>query len=93
MFNNFIYILAVKKNEQKGDYNVVMVFAAMIKSRLQIDFYFYKAMDCLVSSLFFLSRDAQILNFSTDTRLFRVISANNDSLGVLPSFKLMIINP
>jgi len=36
------YILTERKKvQQKGDYNVVMMFAAMIKSRLLIDFYFF----------------------------------------------------
>lgn len=32
--------------EQKGDYNVVVVFLAMIKSRMLIDFIVYKATEC-----------------------------------------------
>lgn len=42
-----IYVSRKKKIEQKDDYNVVMMFAAMVKSRLLIDFYIYKATNCL----------------------------------------------
>lgn len=42
-----IYISRRDKIEQKSQYNVERVFAAMIKSRIVIDFRFYKAMDSL----------------------------------------------
>ncbi len=42
-----IYISRRDQIEQKVDHNVERVFAAMIKSRLLIDFNFYKAMDSL----------------------------------------------
>ncbi len=42
-----IYISRRDKIEQRIDHNVERVFAAMIKSRLLIDFRFYKAMDSL----------------------------------------------
>lgn len=42
-----IYISRRDKIEQIIDYNVERVFTAMIKSRLLIDFSFYKALDSL----------------------------------------------
>ncbi len=42
-----IYISRRDQIEQRVDHNVERVFAAMIKSRLLIDFNFYKAMDSL----------------------------------------------
>lgn len=43
-----IYMSRREKMEQRGDHNVVMVFLAMVKSRILIDFLFYKATDCLL---------------------------------------------